>query len=294
MTGLEAAQQAGAAGHAAIVLKSHDTPSAGLAAALDPIVDGVAVFGGICCDHEIGGMNPAAVEVALRLGARIVWLPTLSSAQDVANGVAAQLGIPGPGLRVTDADGGLTPETLEVLDLVAEFDAVLATGHVSADEHLAVTQRVRRARQGPRDPRHGGAGRPQPRRGPVRRAGRARRAHRAVRAHLRRRAGDPPVADLVACIRRVGVEHVTLGTDFGQGVNEPPAAGLQTFADALFAAGLTETEIRRMACTNPNALLGPRRLSTSAFRSGPGRGTPRPAHDRAVEPGRPSSGGSAQ
>ena len=64
-----------------------------------------------------------------------------------------------------------------------------------------------------------------------------------------------PVDDLVACIRAVGVDRVTLGTDFGQGLNEPPAAGMQTFADALFAAGLTEAEIRRMACTNPNALL---------------------------------------
>ena len=33
VTALEAARQAAAAGHAAIVLKSHDTPSAGLAAA---------------------------------------------------------------------------------------------------------------------------------------------------------------------------------------------------------------------------------------------------------------------
>src|SRR4029079_14467147 len=140
VTGLEAAQQAGAAGHAAIVRKSHDTPSAGLAAALDPLFDGVAFYGGVCCGHEIGGTNPAAVEVALRLGARIVWLPTLSSALDVANGVAAQLGIPGPGLWVTDDDDRLTPETEAILDLVAEFDAVLATGHVSAVEHFAVTR----------------------------------------------------------------------------------------------------------------------------------------------------------
>ena len=56
-------------------------------------------------------------------------------------------------------------------------------------------------------------------------------------------------------MRAVGVDRVTLGTDFGQAINEPPAAGMQTFADALFAAGLTEAEIRRMACTNPNALL---------------------------------------
>ncbi len=61
-------------------------------------VDGIDVYGGVCCDHEIGGLNPAAVETALGLGGRIVWLPTLSSRQDVVNGVAEQLGIPGPGL----------------------------------------------------------------------------------------------------------------------------------------------------------------------------------------------------
>jgi microsomal dipeptidase-like Zn-dependent dipeptidase len=64
------------------------------------------------------------------------------------------------------------------------------------------------------------------------------------------------VAEMVATIRAVGVERVTLGTDFGQQSNPNPAAGLQTYADALFAEGLTESEIRRMACTNPTALLG--------------------------------------
>src|SRR5262249_29416379 len=92
-----AVAEAAAAGHRAIVLKSHDSPTASLAWAVQRDVgDAIAVFGGICCDREVGGMNPAAVEVALELGARIVWLPTLSSRQDFENGVAARLGIPGP------------------------------------------------------------------------------------------------------------------------------------------------------------------------------------------------------
>src|SRR3954462_2518388 len=124
----QAAREAAEAGHRAIVLKSHDFPTASLAWAGAQQVDGIDVFGGICCDREIGGVNPAAVEVALRLGARIVWLPTLSSRQDFDNGVAAQLGLPETGLRVTDADEALLPETKEVLALVAEHGAVLATG----------------------------------------------------------------------------------------------------------------------------------------------------------------------
>ena len=101
----EAATEARAAGHRAVVLKSHSFPTASLAWSVGEHVDGIDVFGGICCDREIGGVNPAAVEVALRLGAKIVWLPTLSSRQDVVNGIAEQLGIPGPGLVVTGDDG---------------------------------------------------------------------------------------------------------------------------------------------------------------------------------------------
>src|SRR3954452_19315536 len=129
----EAAGEAGAAGHRALVLKSHDSPTASLAWAVQRDVgDSISVFGGICCDREVGGINPAAVDVALGLGARIVWLPTLSSRQDFDNGVAAQLGIPGPGIVAVDADDELLPETHEVLTLVKDHDAVLATGHVSA------------------------------------------------------------------------------------------------------------------------------------------------------------------
>ena len=106
--------------------------------------DAISVFGGICCDREVGGVNPAAVEVALGLGARIVWLPTLSSRQDFDNGIAAQLGIPGPGIVVTDADDRLLPETREVLALVQQHDAILATGHVSAAEHYAVVKEFAR------------------------------------------------------------------------------------------------------------------------------------------------------
>ncbi len=255
VTGLEAAHQAAAAGHTAIVLKSHDTPSAGLAAALDPLVDGIAVFGGIACDREVGGINPAAVEVALALGAKIVWLPTLSSGQDFDTGVADQLGIPGPGLRVIDAAGDLTAETHEVLALVKDHDAVLATGHISAAEHVAVTRAF--ASRGRVLVTHAMEELAGPNLSVAQCAELA-----AMGAHIELCAltcigalATRPVGELIACMRTVGVERITLGTDFGQAVNEPPAAGMQTFADALFGAGLSEAEIRRMACTNPNALL---------------------------------------
>jgi hypothetical protein len=253
----EAAHEAAAAGHRAIVLKSHDSPTASLAWAVQRDVgDAISVFGGICCDREVGGMNPAAVEVALDLGARIVWLPTLSSRQDVENGVAAMLGIPGPGLVVTDSDDALLPETREVLALVRAHDAVLATGHVSAAEHYAVVKEF--ARDGKVLVTHA----TEDLAGPKLTAAQCRElAELGAWIELCAMTcigalATKTVREMVATIRAVGVDRVTLGTDFGQKINPNPAVGLQTYADALYAEGVTDDEIRRMACTNPCALLG--------------------------------------
>jgi Family of unknown function (DUF6282) len=252
----EAAREAAAAGHRAVVLKSHDFPTAALAWSVGQVVPDIGVFGGICCDREVGGVNPAAVEVALRLGARVVWLPTLSSRQDYDSGIGPQLGLPGPGLSVTDDDGALLPETAEVLALVADHDAVLATGHVSAAEHYAVVRDF--ARRGRVVLTHATEDLAGPNLSAAQCAELADLGawvELCAMTCIGALATRTP-AEMVATIRTVGVERVTLGTDFGQKVNPHPAAGLQTYADALYAEGLTEDEIRRMACTNPAALLG--------------------------------------
>lgn len=252
---MEAAYDAAAAGHAALVLKSHDYPTAAIAAIVDRVTVGTRVFGGICCDYEVGGMNPAAVETALRIGSKVVWLPTVTSRQDQLNGIGEQLGIPGPGLSVVDRDGALWPETRAVLDLVAEFGAVLATGHVTWEEHVAVTRAF------------------------------GRRGSVLVTHALEELAGPNltveqcveladlgatielcaltclgalatrPVREIADAARRIGFERCTLATDYGQKVNVRPADGFQAFADALLFEGLDEGSIRRMACANPCALL---------------------------------------
>ena len=253
----EAASEAGAAGHRAVVLKSHDSPTPSLAWAVQREVgDAISVFGGICCDREIGGVNPAAVEVALGLGARIVWLPTLSSRQDFENGVAAQLGIPGPGIVVTDHDDQLLAATHDVLALVKQHDAILATGHVSAAEHYAVVRAF--ARSGKVLVTHATEDLAGPKLTPAQCSELADLGAWIELCAMTCIGGlaTRTVAQMVGTVRAVGVARVTLGTDFGQKINPHPAAGLQTYADALYAEGLSEDEIRRMACNNPCELLG--------------------------------------
>jgi hypothetical protein len=59
------------------VLKSHYNSTAERAAVVRAAVPGVRVLGAIVLNRAVGGMNPLAVEVAGREGARTVWLPTV-------------------------------------------------------------------------------------------------------------------------------------------------------------------------------------------------------------------------
>lgn len=253
---LDAARDAAAARHAAVVLKSHDYPTAALAAIVDRVVDGVRVFGGICCDREVGGVNPAAVETALRIGAKIVWLPTLTSRQDQLNGIGEQLGIPGPGLSVVDDNGALSPDTHAVLDLVAEHDAVLATGHVTWPEHLAVAMEY--GRRGQVLVTHA----MEELAGPnltveqcTELAELGSTIELCALTCLGSLATRSP-GEIARAAQTIGAQRCTLATDYGQRTNVRPAPGFQDFADALLAEGLDERAIRRMACDNPCTLLG--------------------------------------
>lgn len=254
---IETARDAAIAEHAAIVLKSHVCTTTTVAAVVDKVVAEIRVFGGVCCDREAGGINPAAVETELRLGAKIVWLPTRSSRQDVVSGVAAKLGIPGPGISTCDPESGqLLYQTNEVLGLVAQHDAILATGHISAYEHHAIARAFGRkgkllvthameATSGPSLTIHEC----------VELAELGATIELAALTSLGPSATRPP-AQIAACIRAVGPERVTLASDYGHKPDHRPVRGLDQFADALLDQELTESVIRRMACNNPCELLG--------------------------------------
>src|SRR5215510_240010 len=115
----EAVREGEDLGLAAVVLKSHAYPTGPVAVLMQKQARRLRVFGGICCDFEVGGLNPAAVEVALRTGARVVWMPTFSSTVD-----RRKLSLPGPGIPLLDASGRLLPSVEEILRLVREHDGV--------------------------------------------------------------------------------------------------------------------------------------------------------------------------
>jgi len=67
------------------------------------------------------------------MGARIVWLPTVHSHQEWLNGKAEMMGLIGEGITVIDDNGRLVEEARAIFDLCQQYDAVLATGHTTAE-----------------------------------------------------------------------------------------------------------------------------------------------------------------
>ena len=259
VTAVEAATEAANLGHAALVLKAHDFATPALAYALEQLVPGVRIFGGITLDHQAGGLNPAAVESALQLGAKIVWLPTLGSAQDYHSGIAKQLGYPGPGLRVVDEAGAVLPVVQEIALLVRQFDAVLATGHTSAAEHYAAVKAF--ARRGRVIVTHAG----ERSAGPGLTASQcAELADLGATIELTALCCTPAMGQptgktleqMIQMIDAVGPSRCTLASDYGWSDALPhPAVGLRDFLDSLWSAGVPEADLARMARDNPAALL---------------------------------------
>jgi Family of unknown function (DUF6282) len=142
-------------GLAGFGLKSHYTSTAERAQVVSGLVPEVEAVGTLTLNQAVGGMNPLAVEIAAREGARIVWMPTVDSPAETAGRSKPTLGDKVPqwarlqhelrelGLgvepvHVTDVDGDLLPETHDVLRAIARHDLILATGHLARDDTFAV------------------------------------------------------------------------------------------------------------------------------------------------------------
>lgn len=141
---MEAAIRVGAR---AIVIKTHQGTTmdrAYLCNRHNQIVHGdtndFTMFGSITLNRQVGGINPRAVDVALQLGAKVVWLPT----QSAINGLRRQNKALTDGVEVV-RDGKIVPELATVFSLIKEHNAVLGTAHIAPEESFIVVEAARKA-----------------------------------------------------------------------------------------------------------------------------------------------------
>lgn len=256
---------------AGYAIKSHyfcTSERAQLVRKFNPACDAV---GTITLNSSAGGINPTAVEMAARSGAKLVWFPTCDSAHEIAHvfdgnpdrklpywaQIIIQMreaGIQAPTIRILDEEGKLKPEVYGVLDIISQYDMILATGHISHEEAFALIEEAKK-----------------------------RRVKKIVITHV-----DFPTtfytleeqrklvklgAVMEHCyttwatgkvdfevtknqIKEIGPENCILATDLGQKTALYPDEGLLEFAKRLYEAGFSEQQIRVMTVENPRRLLG--------------------------------------
>jgi hypothetical protein len=245
-----AANAAVTAGMRAILLKNHGTLTADRAALAAQQTPGLAVFGGLVLNAQVGGINPHAVEFALALGAREVWLPTESAANH-----HRKKGKKG-GIETLDEQGKVSQAMLDVLALLAEKDVILATGHVSFTEMATVIPAARQLRVKQIVVTHPES--------PLVDLSVAKQLalegpgvwFERCFASTTPIGGSVPLARIAADIRAVGVETTILATDLGQATNPAPVEGFRLYLTQLAEAGFGPDDLDRMAKRNPAAALG--------------------------------------
>lgn len=142
------------AGMRGFVLKDHDSSTTGRAYHLQKNFADAPIepFGGIVLNRTVGGINPYVVQGAIHYGAKIVWMPSNHSKwhrEYFKISDYPQLGRPkkqlvGDGVTILDENGQVTKETHTLLDIVAENDVALATGHLSLNETRLLLDEARK------------------------------------------------------------------------------------------------------------------------------------------------------
>ena len=249
---LKGAQMACNAGMRAIVLKNHQYGTAPLATIVSEAVSGIMVVGSICLNVEAGGLNPDIVEAAVKLGTKVVWMPTQSSNYDYMHNKMRT-----DGISILDEKGKLLPSVEKILDIAKHYEMVVATGHLPVNEVFVLAASA------------------------VKKGISKIVATHALGWHVdtyftieqQRQVADigalveycfvttiPEGAinpkGMVAAIKAVGVERCILSTDLGQVNNPYPVEGMGMMIASMLSCGLTEKEIEILVKTNPAKLLG--------------------------------------
>lgn len=260
---VEAAQDGSRVGMRAMVAKSHHHNTQMDVLAMKGRLADVAasVYGGIALNSTVGGLNVHAVRMCLRMGGKVVWFPTISSGRHIEchpeDGAFPTTTVPLTLERIdiVDERGELKPEAVEILDEIAEQGAVVNGGHMYPEYIRTLFE-----------------------------AANERGMRRLVVSHPDFVIGaDPSLCkelvdlgayiehevgmydpegnmrrdpkQLLTWIETLGPEHIVLASDFGQAANPKPVDAWLRVAGALLDLGLSEKDLRGMACDNPSYLL---------------------------------------
>lgn len=261
---MNAVRLAASYGLAGLVFKSISFPTTASAYYIGRQVPGFNVYGSITLNAPVGGLSPLSVEIAARQGAKVVWFPHWSAANDQEHGgFTAHTMFPMyprsrsvPPIRIVDAAGKLDPAALDILDVAKQYDLVVASGHVSPAETLVLFKAAKEKKIQKlifTHPLHGQINASVEAQKEAVRFG-------AVIEHVF--LGCMPMHwrikpdELIAAIDAVGVDNIIIASDAWRAYNPPGAELLRIAALTLHAKHMKVKDIRKMMCDTPRRLMG--------------------------------------
>lgn len=265
----EMLRQAEEAGYAGFLVKDHYVPSChGCLMIEKHFATSCRVYSSIAMNNSVGGFNINALDAAYNMGAKIAYMPTVSSKLHIdghkgkkfhGSGNMAAEETP---IYYLDENGELLPEVLRVLDYMAAHpDFVLATGHGSKEEiDVLIPEAVKRGvkRILVNHPHFQIMATEEQL---VRWAGLGAMIEITAMEHgmvLEDRDDLFNSIDLVKRVIASGVpaERIVIDSDFGQNVSPYPVDGLYKFLNLLYErVGIDEETLAVMVKKNPAWLM---------------------------------------
>ena len=190
------------------------------------------------------------METSLKLGAKVIWLPTNTAENHYRkNGKDSSTGV------VVTRDGKAVDELQDIFALVKQYNAVLATGHIGAEECFPVVEAARVAGVEKiviTHPEFWVVGMT-----PEQQADIVRKYDvllESVYAQPVNGSYKINIPDNIAAMKAIGPEHFVLSTDSGQTVNPYWYESYTTYFKAVSEA-FTPEQVRKMTHDNPAWLL---------------------------------------
>jgi hypothetical protein len=246
-----------------LVLKSHESSTVERAFLINEKEPSIDVVGGIVLNQHVGGLNPYAVETALKMGGKVVWFPTISAGQHQqyfkrkntklfnGNPLLSETTV-----SINEDNGQLVDEIEDIFRLIKEYDAVLATGHLSLREQHIIVQRAKEAGVEKIVIQHADMG--------ISKIPLEDQKYFASQGCIIEKCflacssdfQDLSLEEMAKTIEIIGYESCILVTDYGQPHHEAPVHAMSRFVEDLLLHGVKEDQVVRMINQNPRTLLG--------------------------------------
>ncbi|MBW1690892.1 MAG: hypothetical protein JRJ70_09125 [Deltaproteobacteria bacterium] len=264
MDAVELVREANEKKMAGILLKDHTTSTVGRAFVLNRLFNGTCrFFSSLALNPPVGSINPLAVESALRSGTDMIFFPTYGAENHIKKWGLGKPPTAFPigddakiGFSLAHETGAGEEGVNRILELIAEHDAVLGTGHLSPEEVLELIKRAKKAGIKRIVVTHPSesvvAMNPDQQKEAVHMGALIEHCFFAITESCPGRIQLEEIRDQ---IRYVGISSCIVSSDFGQVANPRPIEGFAYYLEKMGSLGFSEDELRVMTHDNPKKLL---------------------------------------